>query len=203
MSKNTYLVLAMLCLFAAGLTFYYGSTASNKTIAKSTLSEASTTQYVANDVGVTFDYLLGEGGYILAQPTVEYVPSLEKLVVLSKENEDLLANAAAAPLDTPPTITLTVYKNTKLEQPSIWVNNHKMYSNIELKTSAPAPLIISGADAIRYTTDGLFRTDNVVIAHAGYIYVFSGSYLTEDSAIHKDFLALLGTIEFVPTKEQI
>ncbi len=203
MSKNTYLVLAMLCLFAAGLTFYYGSTVSTKEIAKRAVSEASSTQYVANDVGVTFDYLSGEGGYTVAQPTVEYVPSLEKLVVLSRENEDILANAAAVPLETSPTITLTVYKNAKLEQPSSWVNNHKMYSNIELKTVEPKALTIGGADAIRYTTDGLYRTDNVVIAHADYIYLFSGAYLSEDSAIHKDFLALLGTIEFIPTKEQI
>lgn len=198
MNKNTYLVLASLSLFAASLTFYYGSTPS-KSATLDSLS-ASTTIFVSGDLGITFGYPEGNDGYELKEVEIENTPGLKKMIVLSKALDDSEYTAAVA-MEGAPTITLSVYVNESKQLPNDWVNDHKMYSNIGLKITEAAELTIGGANAIRYTTDGLYRTDNVVIAHADDIYVLSGSYLDEDAQIHKDFLALLGTIEFVPTKD--
>jgi hypothetical protein len=200
MNKHSYLVLASLSLFAAALTFYYGSTPSNK-FAQNSLS-ASTTVFVVSDTGMSFSYPEGGNGYRLKELQVENVPGLKKMIVLSKTNDDSEQIAAVA-MEEPPTISLSVYANDREQQPEDWANEHKLYSNIGMKITDPAELVIGGANAIRYATDGLYRTDNVVIAHNDEIYVLSGSYLDEEAEIHKDFLAMLGTIEFAAPKDRI
>lgn len=200
MQKNSYLVLAALSLFAAAVTFYYGSTPANK-LALNSLS-ASTTVFVADDIGMSFSYPEGINGYRLKEIVAENIPGIKKMIVLSKTSDDSEQSAAVA-MEGPPTISLSVYANERDQQPEDWANDHKLYSNINMKITEPAELMIGGANAIRYATDGLYRSDNIVIAHADKIYVLSGSYLNEEAEIHKDFLAMLGTIEFASSKDRI
>jgi hypothetical protein len=202
MSKDTYLLLAVLSLFLAGVIFSYGSASHILSSDTSTQVASFLAEFKSVDLGISFDYQSGTKGYSLTQPETETenASSIVKRIVLTRENDQALADTATVAFDAPLTITLTIYNNEKNQQPRDWANDHKTYSNIELRVSEPAALSISGANALRYTTEGLYRTDNVVIVHEGKVYLFSGSYFNENSQIHKDFLELLGTIEFIGEK---
>ena len=104
MSKNTYLVFLILSLFAAGLTFYYGSTKASASLGKNLPVVVPASQYIANDLGVAFDYPAGANGYALKQPNMSIVPNLERLVVLSKKSDNVFNTIAGVSLEEPPTI---------------------------------------------------------------------------------------------------
>lgn len=199
MHKHTYLILALLALFAAELTFYYGSTPKTTAADMTSASEPTLAIFKDAHTGITFEYPESDEGYTLTDLNTKNTPLLEKAVVLGRKR-DTLADTAAMPLESAPAIAVSVYKNTDNEALRDWVNSHKLYSNISLKVDEPADLTIGEANAVRYTTDGLYRADNVIIAHGGNMYVLTGSYLDENAQIHKDFLSLLGTIEFIPIK---
>jgi len=77
-----------------------------------------------------------------------------------------------------------------------------LYSNINLKTSEPAEKVVGGANAITYMADGLYASENAVIAHGGNIYVVTGQFIDANSDIRLDFEPLLNSIRFIPKPSQ-
>lgn len=151
--------------------------------------------YSNSELGVQFSY---PDGYVLQERKGDGKNLLATLVIMRAEDLQSIPEGGEGA----PAITVHVAKNTKKEFPLTWAEGNKQLSNINLKMGDAAEAVVGGANAIRYTADGLYASDNAVVAHGENVYVFAGAYLERGSKIHQDFSALLGTVEFIPTPDQ-
>jgi eight-cysteine-cluster-containing protein len=160
-------------------------------------------RYQSEELGLVFEYREEPDGYLLqeiARGTEDPNFIKEYILTLKKDYEDLKNREGG---EGPPTINVFVFKNTEKQWPQAWADDHRGVSNIGLKQGNAIETAVAGAKAIRYNSDGLYLSDNVVIAHDKYIFVISGAYLEEDSIIRNDFEPFLNSIKFVVTNEQI
>ena len=162
------------------------------------------------DAGVSlqFDYRKGPDGYLLQDLEFDPAPSLSdpqfvkgyRLILASDQAE---LDASEGPREGPPTMTIQVYRNIDRQSASVWVDTHASFSNIGLLVGeADRDAVLAGANAVQYQTDGLYRNDNVVVAHSNFMYLFSGAFLDADSMIRRDFSSLLDSVEFIRGTEE-
>ena len=158
----------------------------------------ATGAYVNPALGFKFVYT--KDAYVLSSPPHgnEEEADFEEVYVLTGRKEYEEMQNATEPREGSPTITLSVYKNSKKQQPLAWAKENAAASNIGLALGEPKDAVVGGANAIRYTVDGLYRMDTFVVAHGGFIYLISGAYMDEDSQIRKDFEPLLNSLTFIP-----
>jgi hypothetical protein len=71
-----------------------------------------------------------------------------------------------------------------------------------LKLGEVESTVVGGANAVRYKADGLYASENVVVAHGDHVYVITGQFMDEDSDIRKDFGPLVASFRFVPAPGQ-
>ena len=156
--------------------------------------------YIDPALGFGFEYKKGKSGYVLDVPphgNEEAADFEDAIVLMQKVDYDAVQSGSA--MEGPPSITLLVYKNPKKLSARAWADANESVSNINLKIGEILDTTIQRAKGIRYEVDGLYRAETLVVTYGDYVYVLSGSYLDTESAIHKDFSALLGTfIFFVP-----
>ena len=153
-------------------------------------------EYIDEEIGLTFEYRQHPNGYILQQPAdaSTHPDFLKAFVLISKKDFEELQQSDDA-REGPPTINIAVFQNSQNQQSGMWADNNTQESNIQLKRGDIADTVVGGANAIRYTVDGLYLADTVVVASSGYVFVLSGSYLEENSQIHQDFKHLVNTIQ--------
>ena len=87
-------------------------------------------------------------------------------------------------LSTPVCLRL-IFKNSKSRHASVWAMENVKDSNFNLKLTEPKEAVVGGANAVRYMADGLYASENVIVAHGGLIYIFSGMYIDQNSQPHK------------------
>lgn len=95
----------------------------------------------------------------------------------------------------PPAITVDIYQND-IDKQSVdeWVRNTSA-SNFKISLdSTLMPARVAGADAEKYTWDGLYRGDSVVFAHRGSIIMMSVTYPTPRDQIRADFSDMLASV---------
>jgi hypothetical protein len=151
--------------------------------------------YESAELGFAFDY--PPDRYVLEEVNrSDAAAELEKTIVLTprEDAERELPQGGEAP----PTITLRVFGNVNRQQPLTWADAHMAYSSINLKVGPIANTVIGGAKGIRYTNDGLYRAENVIVGHGGRIYMATGAYLDEDSDLRRDFKPIVDSIRFLP-----
>jgi hypothetical protein len=165
-------------------------------------SQVITDTYINRDVGFQLNYRSEPNGYVVVEEKVglENVPHAVT-VMLESEYQELLESTEAR--EGPPAISVVTYPNTDNMQSEAWALANTNFSNIGLKVGDISPATVGGASAIRYTADGLYMSDTVVVAHGGYVYVISGQYLEPSSTIKLDFQPFLNSFRFIPTDEQI
>ena len=149
-------------------------------------------RYRNADLGVRFEYRLEPDGYALVQQDIEELPSDEVVESVSlfnsEEYQELLASDI--PREGPPSISLIVFENPDNLSLKQWAEE-SLVSAFSQAIGEIQELEFSGVPAIRYTYDGLYMTEVTIAHNSGRIYLFSGSYLDEDSAIREDFLEML------------
>lgn len=182
MKKTLILILGLLVV--AGLLFFLKSDSDN------------VVAYQDQNSGLKFSYKSGPEGYVLEEVSPSGSGEELKWLVLTptKEVASSVVNGEG-----PATITVGIFQNSKNRHASVWAMENTIHSNYNLKRTEPTEAVVGGANAVRYMSDGLYATENVVVAHGGFIYVLSGMYLDENSQIRRDFLALVDSVSFVPT----
>lgn len=160
--------------------------------------------------GLEFTYKVAPDGYVvddLSSQVVEEAPAgveVVKAYRLMNQEEKLELEHSTVAREGPPAINLFVLTNPLHRPASTWVDEVPQFSNIEMVVGeVDRDAVVGGANAVRYTIDGLYLTDTVVVASGGFIYLFTGSYLEPEATIHQDFKALLDTVSFIPTDEQL
>lgn len=207
MKNKNILVSVVLIIVLGALLFLIEKIDKNQNKDESNTQTYITETYVLEKEGISFEYKTNPDGYV-----IEDVTSLAKeqikdgevvsayTIMNAREKQELESSEQGR--EAPPTIAVTVYKNNNNQSASMWVDSFPMLSNISLIIGeANRDAIVAGANAVYYKTDGLYQSQNYVIAHGGYTYQFVGSYLDENSDIYKDFNSIINSIKFIPVPE--
>lgn len=203
-------VLIILMLLVGGFfvfnSYIYHEKQADETVSEMPERDVYLSQFEDESIELAFDYPEGSDGYVIddisAQVQAELPDSesdvLKVYRIMNAKEKVELENSESA-REGPPTIQLMVFKNDLNQSASMWVEDFAFFSNIGLALGeVDRDAVVGGANAVRYTTDGLYLADNVVIAHGGYVYHFVGGYLEPNSVIHQDFNALIDSVRFVP-----
>jgi len=190
MKKLIYIALAIVVLAAVG--YYVIEIAPNRT-GEATYSEAN--------VGLEFDYRTGPTGYVVDERMpVDLDEDLVKVVILTRAEDAEKEPPAGG--EGFPTITISVFNNTEKQFSRMWAEENIQYSNINLLIGNVLETVVGGANAIRYMADGLYASNNVVVAHGDKVYVITGQFMDENSDIYRDFSPLVDSIRFIPEPGQ-
>ncbi len=157
--------------------------------------------YSQSEIGLEFEYREGPEGYVVDERMpVDLGTGLVKNIILTRTED--AENTPPVGGEGPPVIVISVFENTKKQFPRAWANEHVQYSNINLVMGEVGEAVVGGANAIRYMTDGLYASENVVVAHGDYMYVVTGQFIDQDSPIRRDYEALVESIRFIPAPGQ-
>lgn len=158
-------------------------------------------KYSSAELGLVFSYPSGPTGYILEEkaPTSESDKELVRTLILWQVEDKKNIDAGNIPVggEGPATMSILVFKNPQKQSPSIWAAENALYSNINLRTSDPVEDVIGGVSAIRYIADGLYPSENFIVAHGENIYVFTGQYQSPESPLKRDFLPIVASVAFI------
>ena len=165
-------------------------------------------QFEDSSIEIAFDYPEGEDGYVvddLSDFIGEESQGIEVVkvfrIINAKEKVELENSEGGR--EGPPTIQLMVFRNDRNQSASMWVDAFPTFSNINMVLGeVNRDAVVGGANAVRYTTDGLYVADNVVVANGDFIYHFIGSYFEPDSIIHQDFKAIINSVRFIPKETE-
>lgn len=194
MKKIIILVIVLFVLVG----FYFVSKFNNKEVSD------NTTLYTNQELGLEFSYKDGPDGYVLEDITSligeqqEGTEIVKAYRLINIQDKIELENSEDG-REGPAIMTVMVFKNLKNQSASMWVDTFTTFSNLGLVIgSVDRDAVVGGANAVKYRTDGLYQNQNVVISSGGYIYLFSGSFMDENSDIFKDFNKLVDSINFIP-----
>ncbi len=161
-------------------------------------TEAQYTKYTSPEIGLEFDY---PTGYVLDERMpVDLGTGLIKVIILERledKSKEPPVNSEGAP-----TITISVFENNKKQFSGVWADENIQYSNINLKRGDIKEVVVGGANTIQYMADGLYSSNNAVVAHGDNIYVITGQFIDQNSDLQKDFQPLLESIKFIPKPGQ-
>lgn len=153
--------------------------------------------YRDTDIGLQFDYRVGPTGYVVDERIPADLDDDLVRVIILQRNEDV---AKQMPIggEGPAVISISVFKNSNKQFARVWADNHIPYSNINLVSGTVSDTVVGGANAIRYMADGLYASENIIVAHGDSVYVVTGQFMTEDSDLRRDFNPLVQSINFIP-----
>lgn len=162
-----------------------------------------TSAFVDEQVGYQFNYHKGPDGYVVvpveqSPSSAAYVAGVTVYPRTAYEEFMRSDDAREGPL----AVSVMVYTNTENESAAVWALRHPQESNSELAQDEVREAVVGGANAVAYRIDGLYPADTYVVAHGGYVYVFSGMYDSADAPIRTEFQFILDTIAFIPTADQ-
>lgn len=157
--------------------------------------------YSQSDIGLEFDYPEGPLGYVVDERMpVDLGTGLIKNIILMRTEDTLHEPPVGG--EAPPAIVISVFGNTKKQFPRSWADENIQYSNINLVTGEVEEAVVGGANAIRYMTDGLYKSENVVVAHGDHVYIITGQFMDLNSPIHREYQVLVESVRFIPTPGQ-
>lgn len=159
--------------------------------------------YTDTTIGLMFEYKTAPDGYVVDDFS-EFIGAEDtevlKVLRVINEREKIELETSAGGREGPPTISLMVFINDANLTASQWIDAVPRFSNIDFAIGAvDRDAVVAGANAVRYRSDGLYQSDNVVVVYGAYIYHFTGSFFEVNSPIHTEFNNLINSLTFIPT----
>ena len=153
-------------------------------------------QYEMTDVGLTFSYTRGADAFTLVElPPDDAVPAPVRTVRLVP-TADYLAEQDREGGEGSPAWVVRVFNNDQQLNPTQWVAAFPQIANSALANTTPVPMVISGAEAVTYRTDGLYPTEVFVMTNADFVYVVEVSFLDETSLTYTQYLPWIQSFIF-------
>jgi len=144
-------------------------------------------RYRNDDLGVRFEYRTSPHGYLLIEH--EDAASDVSLSLFNKEEyAEMLGSGIAR--EAPPSIAIRIFENAANVLPREWAYEHTGDSNIALASNI-RDVTFAGVAGIRYTVDGLYTSDVLLLLNNGRVYLLSGEYHDNSSSVRNDFLEIL------------
>lgn len=177
-------VIALLVIVAAGAGYF---------VFKDKLGFASVSnvgEYKNDNAGFSFKYNSNEDGYEIIDQLAK-APStnpdvLSAVTLIDKSDKELIENGTE-PGETPPTLSLLVIKNPNGYSIKEWLEKESGYPNLDFLFDSVKKVTVDGIEGIYLVTDGVYKTQTVVLSDKDKIFVIVGAYIIEDSKIYKDF----------------
>lgn len=157
-------------------------------------------RYSDPNIGLEFVYETGPDGYVVDERMPVDLGELVKVIILHRTEDTLKEPPMNG--EGSPTITISVLTNDLKESPRTWADKKTDYSNINLKTGDVQETMVGGEGAIRYMSDGLYASENVITSYGDYIYVITGQFIDSESDIRQDFQPILDSIRFIKNSSQ-
>lgn len=159
------------------------------------------TSVVDEAVGLRFLYRTAPDAYAVQniKKTASDDASFIKGYMLMLESDIKIMKESGA-MEGPPAIHVSVFKNDQKLFARLWADQYTQYSNINLIRGEESDVVVGGANAIRYQSDGLYATENFIIPHGGYVFLVSGQFIDEESLIRSDFFDVVDSLEFIATR---
>ena len=194
MKKNYNIILFIIFVLVGG---YFVLT--RETGIESPVVESSLQVYSNPQIGLEFDFKVGSDGYAAVEMNAEEgEKEFIKTVILM--HADDVANLANIPegSEGSPVMAVLVFKNIKKLSSRAWALANPNFSNINAKQGEVADALVGGAEAVRYMSDGLYASEIFVVANGENVYVFTGMFIDEESALRRDFPPLVESVRFIP-----
>lgn len=191
--KKLVIGIATVALVAVGAysLFAIDTNASNQSV------DGNSATYTNEEFGFEFTYRPGLNGYVLEESEYgDHVAHLLRSIVLMTAED--AAKDVVIGGEGPATINVLVFENVDDLSPQVWAETYVQYSNLNLKMGDISEAVVDGEEGIRYLADGLYPSENVIVAHGDKMYVVSGMYLDEHSDLRQDFEPLVESIRFIP-----
>lgn len=169
-------------------------------------SDSGLVKYSNPEVGLEFSYPSGPKGYILEEktPVNDSNKNFIRSLTLFQAEDKTRIDQKKIPVggEGPATINVLVFKNSKKQLPTAWAVENALYSSMNLRTEDPVEDVVGGASAIRYIADGLYPSDNFIVAHGENMYVFTGQYQSPEAPLRRDFVPIVASVRFIPQAGQ-
>lgn len=194
MKKIILIIICVILLF--GLTIITSKTKPSINEPIVTPTESQTLTYTGTDIGLKFKYT---NEYIVDERMpVDLGEVMIKTIILPRVED--VNNPPPEGGEGAPVITISVFTNEDNQSADVWALENEQYSLFNLKLGDESEAVVGGANAVRYMADGLYASENYVVAHGGLIYVITGQFMDENSDIRNDFVNLVESIEFIPVE---
>lgn len=165
--------------------------------APATAAPSDLARHADPEVGLSFSYRSGDDGYVLEEiPPSDVVHSqFVKTFMLMRvaDRQELMRSDVGR--EGPPTIAVMVYRNPNGLDAAAWTKAESV-SNFMQGVTAPTDTVVGGEHAIVFESDGLYRSDNAIVAHGGMVYVFSAAWMDAADRMRADFADLLRSAAF-------
>lgn len=194
MRMKFYAILFAIVLLLGGIFFL-----ANRYFYNGKQSEGNVEQIVTHidsTTGFSFSYRVEPDGYVLLEPPPGLDQTYVKAYVLTLKKDLEFMQTQPEASEGPPVIAINMFRNPQHLDPHAWALAHPEYSNTSLLRGEIRDVLLSGAPAVRYLSDGLYVSDTVVATHGEFAYVVFGGYLDEYSLIRRDFEPLLTSFLF-------
>jgi len=147
--------------------------------------------------GISFAARVDPDGYILIQPpkSEQDTSAFIKAYILFNraEYEDAQGRENS---EGPPFISILIFDNESGQSPREWAESNSGLANTALIQGEIADVALGEAEAIHYSADGLYMSENYIASHNDKLYFLIGSYATAEQKIREDFKTLIDTITF-------
>lgn len=158
-------------------------------------------KYSQPEIGLSFTYKAGAEGYIIDERVpAEQGDNLVRVILLHRTQD--VAQDAPVGGEGSPLIAVGVFRNSLNQSASVWALENEQYSTINLKVGEITETVVGGANAIYYLADGLYPSDNIIVAHGGFMYVITGQFMDPNASMRGDFASLVNSIVFIQAPGQ-
>ena len=194
--KKIFIAVVVIALAVGG--YYYLKINDSKT---GESPEGQKAVYSKNDIGLQFEYPAGPAGYVVEERMpVDLGTGLTRVIILTRTEDSTKTPPEGG--EGPPVIAISVFENPKKQFARTWADENMQYSNINLAQGDISEAVVGGANAIRYMADGLYASENIVVAHGDSVYVVTGQFIDANSDLRRDFAPLVSSITFIPKSGQ-
>jgi len=153
--------------------------------------------YSSEKLGFSFEY---PEGYFISE-TDQSTGEREHYSIVVFEDTPFNRSLVAGEVidtDAPPTITITLFQNNLDNYTARSFVEGTSFSNFKLSDSNLTEVTIDEEPGLRYKADGLWQSNNVVVAKPQFVYMFTGFYNSPEDEIVGVFEDILKTVKFSP-----
>lgn len=151
-------------------------------------------EYKNETAGFSFEYRTSPDGYVVIDQlagTEAENPDIAAAItlMLSADQAELLS--ATVPREAPPTLNVAVIKNPNKYSLQEWIEVESGFGDLGFLLDSAQKVNVDGREGIRFTSDGLYTLQNIVVADEDRIFVLIGAYIDTESHIYRDFEQML------------